>query len=112
MAYIKLEDLQKYPIRLSHYDKEHGNKHFVYGVESVLEYAECLPTADVVEVKHGEWIEETYIDEKRSDFKCSVCEFDDTFYRNLMSFYKYCPYCGAKMDGKKVRSDGDKRKTN
>lgn len=48
--YIKLEDLQKFPIRINHYDKKNGNEHFVYGVESVLEYAEYLPTADVVEV--------------------------------------------------------------
>ena len=48
--YIKLEDLQKFPIRIDHYDKENGNEHFVYGVETVLEYAEHLPTVDVVEV--------------------------------------------------------------
>lgn len=48
--YVKLEDLQKFPIRINYYDKKNGNEHFVYGVESVLEYAEYLPTADVVEV--------------------------------------------------------------
>lgn len=46
--YIKLEDLQKFPIRKDHCDKEHGNEHFIYGIESVLEYAEYLPTYDVV----------------------------------------------------------------
>lgn len=46
--YIKLEDLQKFPIREDHCDKEHGNEHFIYGVETVLEYAEYLPTYDVV----------------------------------------------------------------
>ena len=50
--YIKLEDLTKFPIRLDHYDKEHGNEHFVYGIETVLEYAENLPAADVAQ----EWI--------------------------------------------------------
>lgn len=44
MPYIKLEDLQKFPIRRDHCDKEHGNEHFIYGVETVLEYAEYLPT--------------------------------------------------------------------
>ena len=42
--YIKLEDLMKFPIRLDHYDKEHGSKDFVYGIETVLEYAENLQT--------------------------------------------------------------------
>lgn len=44
MSYIKLEDLQKFPIRKDHCDKKHGNDHFIYGVETVLEYAENLPT--------------------------------------------------------------------
>lgn len=40
---IDLSELQKFPIRLDHYDKEHGDEHFVYGIESLMEYAECLP---------------------------------------------------------------------
>lgn len=47
MAYIKLEDLQKFPIRIDHCDKEHGNVHFVYGIESVLEYADHLLKYDI-----------------------------------------------------------------
>lgn len=54
--YIELGALTKYPIRLNHYDKEHGNIHFVYGIESVMEYAENLPAADVDPVIHGRWI--------------------------------------------------------
>ncbi len=50
MRLINADDLNKYPIRLDHYDKEHGSEHFVYGVESVLEYAEYLPTVDAVPV--------------------------------------------------------------
>ena len=50
--YIKLEDLMKFPIRHDHYDKEHGNEHFIYGIETVLEYAENLQTIDVAQ----EWI--------------------------------------------------------
>ena len=45
--YIRLEDLQQFPIRKNHYDKEHGSEHFIFGVESVIEYAEHLPTYDV-----------------------------------------------------------------
>lgn len=53
MSYIKLEDLQKFPIRKDHYDKEHGSEQFVNGVEAVLEYAEYLPhyTLDDAESK-------------------------------------------------------------
>ena len=33
-------------IRADHYDREHGNKHFIAGIESVMEYVECLPSAE------------------------------------------------------------------
>ena len=50
--YINLEELMKFPIRLDHYDKEHGDVNFVYGVETVLEHAENLQTTDAAQ----EWI--------------------------------------------------------
>lgn len=46
--YIDLDELLKYPIRIDHYDKEHGNINFVYGIESVIEYAEHLPIYEVL----------------------------------------------------------------
>ena len=86
--YIEREALLKYPIRIGHYDKEHGNKDFVLGIESVMEYAEALPAADVVEVKHGRWI--THRDKLTS---CSECH-------TLGSpQWKGCPVCLARMDG-------------
>jgi len=45
--YISREALMQFPIRRNHYDREHGNEHFINGIESVLEYAENLPAADV-----------------------------------------------------------------
>ena len=47
---IDADELNKFPIRLDHYDKQHGSKAFVFGIESVLEYAEYLPTVDAVPV--------------------------------------------------------------
>ena len=47
---IDLDELLKFPIRIDHYDKEHGNEHFVYGIETVLEYAENLPIIDSAQV--------------------------------------------------------------
>ena len=43
---ISRADVLKYPIRLDHYDEENGSREFVYGVESVIEYVESLPSAD------------------------------------------------------------------
>ncbi len=54
------------------------------------------PTADVVEVRHGEWVE-TY----GTRVSCSVCDPDrEDDQPKYFKFMNYCPNCGAKMDGK------------
>ena len=50
MRLIDADELNKFPIRLEHYDKQNGNEDFVLGIESVLEYAEYLPTVAAVQV--------------------------------------------------------------
>lgn len=49
MRLIDLDELLKFPIRLDKYDKKNGNEHFVFGIETVLEYAENLPIVDAVD---------------------------------------------------------------
>ena len=58
-----------------------------------------VPTADVEEVKHGEWEHRKWMD----DFQhiCSVCHSTSRVHPESVP-YKYCPYCGAKMDGGKA----------
>ena len=76
--------------------------------ENVVPVAEIdwQPTADVVEVKHGEWkpYNEYYDDEYsecnvRRVWACSIC--------GRLEEYKesYCN-CGAKMDGERRRQNG------
>jgi hypothetical protein len=59
--------------------------------------------ADVVEVRHGEWVQ--YWDDNYLSFyhKCSECgnfplTKEETMHDEVLS--AYCPNCGAKMDGK------------
>lgn len=68
-----------------------------------------LPAADVTPIRHGKWIE------KEESFKynygsgtktlciCNVCNYtqEPSLYSNYNYFNKtkYCPNCGAKMDG-------------
>lgn len=59
--------------------------------ESVLRVIDEQPTADVEEVKHGEW---DYI-ATHDCFSCNICKFDSDV------AMKYCGRCGAKMDGGK-----------
>lgn len=58
------------------------------------------PTADVVEVVHGEWERIEKKDEIRIinvDFRCSACR-RFRFHNGELLTYKFCPNCGAKMD--------------
>lgn len=65
----------------------------LYGaVADFMVIASSIPAADVVEVKHGEWLGE------RGEYECSVCGNeapDDNYWPS-----PYCPCCGAKMDKK------------
>jgi hypothetical protein len=59
---------------------------------------ETVPTADVVEVRHGEWkiCSDGYYP------YCSRCRYEpeiSTRYSNNLT--PYCPNCGAKMDGER-----------
>ena len=51
-----------------------------------------VPAADVTPVRHGRWIDS---EEDGHLSICGVCNYPvDRFYKT-----KYCPNCGAKMDG-------------
>lgn len=100
--FIEREAAKSYPIRLNHYDKKNGNIDFVLGIESVLEYIDELPAADVVEVVHGEWIEDC-----DRIVHCSVCKVARNNFLGVGgSLWHYCPNCGAKMDGERRCEDG------
>ena len=79
------------------------------GCDTWCENGECyspdmskIPTADVVEVKHGYW-KECFEDWRKqiAGDECSACGFQH--YGTCISHYHYCPNCGAKMDEKKVK---------
>lgn len=54
------------------------------------------PTADVVEVRHGHWVETAH-----KGYKCSLCNcLSSLFDENLKS--EFCPWCGARMDDNEV----------
>ena len=69
---------------------------------------DAVPTADVEEVRHGEWKAKEHISTSGRNrkihyatFRCSECKkWNGTHRQN------YCPNCGAKMDGER-RTDND-----
>lgn len=85
----------------------YGYRGIVWGILNSLPSAQ--PTIDAVEVKHGEWIE---ADDLEGAIKgvvvCSNCK--NLFQSIVMTSgkiiltnqkTKYCPNCGAKMDGER-----------
>lgn len=67
---------------------------FDYGLDKAQRVILNAPVADVVEVRHGRWIEQ----EKYTFgvmYDCSIC--DNRILDNGHS-WNFCPNCGAKMD--------------
>lgn len=63
--------------------------------EQIASIIEDFPTADVVEVKHGEWIVVGRTKGMSAILKCSYCGR----VRKGHGRSNHCPDCGAKMDG-------------
>ena len=63
-----------------------------------------IPAADVVEVRHGKW-DYDISDVGWTDYSCSVCRNITTVEGQDEDLYSFCPYCGAKMDGKEYTNE-------
>lgn len=69
-------------------------------------------TADVVEVRHGEWVtdaEDLAWGNALKRKHCSECGGRPHWDNNKREFIlaKFCHHCGAKMDGKRKDDDGE-----
>ena len=86
------------------YKPFHGFEHAMYRKICEAEIAiGKTPSADVTPVRHGRWETMHYVggilDGTNFD-KCSVCGYKRIFEdEKLKTAFKYCPNCGAKMDG-------------
>lgn len=70
-----------------------------YSREDAADCIFYLDTADVVPIRHGRWIGIPLCGS--DDCECSECGNWCNIHVNLCGepIQKYCPYCGAKMDG-------------
>lgn len=74
----------------------------VMRISRLLDKLAKVPAADVAEVVHGQWLRADDDWNSLTTIQCSLCseewcfETDDDV--SLLN-YKYCPNCGAKMDG-------------
>lgn len=82
-------------LHTGNYDYDCGFGDCVSRIESLMRN---YSTADVAEVKHGEW-KLCYEDWRKqiAGDECSVC--GSQHFGVSISHYPYCPNCGARMDG-------------
>lgn len=77
----------------------------IYGTgetyQMMEEIADEQSIADVAEVVHGEWIDndDRCYCNRCFEFSCTVTDDTGTIHNDLT---KFCPNCGAKMDGGKA----------
>lgn len=94
--YINREELLKDIEDSVRFSSRNGVSAELRGAHKIVDRIRSAPTADVVEVVHGEWIRPTMINGRTFDIPhCSVCGDVPCDTKN------YCPDCGAKMDGER-----------
>lgn len=83
--------------------------HFIPNRTKYVKEIRAIPAADVVEVRHGRWVHGREVGRDYlgdclvgifyDRWTCSECGYvvDDHEYFGIN--YKFCPNCGAKMDG-------------
>ena len=71
--------------------------------ETLREWVDRCPTADVAPVVHARWVPKENIDAVR----CSNCSRMFLGGAHAMEAFIYCPACGAKMDNKMDKGSED-----
>ncbi len=77
-------------------------------IDGIIKYIEEHIAADVQEVKHGRWMDGKYFPftpkkgtqgfQTATCSRCNITQSVNTYREKVM--FNYCPYCGAKMDGR------------
>lgn len=109
--YIKREDIEKAIADIRGAYRKARNFNAVSAMDNAAgEIRECVKNADVASVAHGEW----HYNENGRDFGlgawacscCGTCNHNIPGNPNMNPYIwsgsKFCPNCGAKMDGGKA----------
>ena len=85
----------RYNNKVTHYSDDKCEDIVYKATREMQEVVFKIPAADVQPVKRGRWIE------KPTVAYCSCCHvhWTKSFITSLRKTYKFCPNCGAKMDG-------------
>lgn len=67
------------------------NKYSSMIMHEIADRIDEQPTIDAIPAMHGRWVFD-----RPNHYKCSLC---DAMWSGVARFMKFCPNCGAKMDG-------------
>ena len=86
------------------YSRAYDDVHYRASIEdwefdSLVDYLNSEPTADVAPVRHGRWVEwwppkHMILTGEEMLYRCSLCDAKYSDKENM----RFCPNCGAKMD--------------
>lgn len=84
------------------YDKTGWENQHLEGYE-VWHYLDGIPAVDAVEVVHAYWVNghESRWQNVSDTYTCSVCGEPATKAFGTSVKSRYCPWCGARMDGRR-----------
>lgn len=96
---VRLEGMMKAP-----WNAQSAPYCWAHAYEAMQEELDNAPTVEAEPVKHGRWIEDetTYAGTGAANWLCSECKrIGGTWWRDISpcKMYRYCPNCGARMDG-------------
>lgn len=98
MRPIDADELEKYMTDIM---PENTSSAYIKGIIEILTHLinfirKEMPTIEAEPVRHGRWIDAGI----NGTVYCSLCRFTDFFAkRDRVMLFRYCPGCGAKMDG-------------
>lgn len=101
MRYIEIDSIIE-QIKAEHCERCTNHRCTLCDIDEVLILLEEADEADVVEVKHGYWIDKPTGRYLHMGSWCSVCQEKSGIGGIESNRHKpYCPNCGAKMDGER-----------
>nr|DAQ92753.1 MAG TPA: DNA-directed RNA polymerase [Caudoviricetes sp.] len=75
-----------------------GGVDYGFGMKNIKELINAIPAADVAQVVHGRWEYTPQTFNTLGQIRCPFCAWW-SLDQSIDGIYKYCPNCGAKMDG-------------
>ena len=79
-------------------DKNTENYDMAFALNWAMQSIERIPAADVMPVRHGRW-EWEFPNNGWANLICSECGYTKNTDIHVRLGYRFCPNCGARMDG-------------